>query len=124
MTTTSSPLLTHLSPDEFIQLPHPHRLIDVRSHMEYRMFHAPTAINLSLPRILLGRLPGLRWMLPDWFRSLPKHEAIAVVCLTSHRSPIAAEQLIKDGFQNVINISGGMMEWQKSELPTRSGRPS
>jgi rhodanese-related sulfurtransferase len=122
MITSSS--LTQLSPNEFMQLPHPPRLIDVRSQVEYRMFHAPTAINLSLPRIMLGRLPGLRWLLPDWFRSLPKDEAIAVVCLTSHRSPIVAEQLVKDGFHHVINISGGMMDWKKAGLPMRSGKSS
>ncbi len=121
---TSPSTLTHLNPQEFMHLSHPPRLIDVRSQVEYRMFHAPTAINLSLPRILLGRLPGLKWLLPDWFRTLPKDEAIAVICLTAHRSPIVAEQLVKDGFQNVINISGGMMAWKESGLPTQSRQSS
>ncbi|QFS52554.1 rhodanese-like domain-containing protein [Nostoc sphaeroides] len=51
------------------------------------MFHAPGAINLSLPRILIGMIPGLRrWLYPQWFRDLPKNESVVVICLTSHRA--------------------------------------
>ena len=114
-----------LSPEEFAQLPNPPQLIDVRSSFEYVMFHAPDAINLSLPRILLGRLPGLRnWVLPQWFQNLPKDEPIAVICLTAHRSPIAARQLAKAGFTKIFNITGGMMEWRRLGLTTCTGKQS
>ena len=112
------PTVTELTPAEFAHLPHPPQLIDVRSGLEYSLFHAPDAINLSLPRILMRRLPILRnWVLPIWFRTLPKTDAIALICLTAHRSPIAAEQLVRSGFTKVFNISGGMMAWRKAGLP-------
>jgi rhodanese-related sulfurtransferase len=57
-----------------------------------------------------------RWVLPDWFRNLDKNQPLAVICLTSHRSPIAAQQLTKQGFKQVYNITGGMMEWRKLQL--------
>lgn len=111
-----------LTPEEFCQLQNPPRLIDVRSGVEYRLFHAPDAVNLSLPRILMGQIPILQsWALPAWFRTLPKTEAIALICLTSHRSPIAAQRLAQAGFTNVFNIAGGMMAWKKAGLPTETG---
>ncbi|NER78410.1 MAG: rhodanese-like domain-containing protein [Leptolyngbya sp. SIO1D8] len=112
-----------LTPEEFVRLPHSPQLIDVRSGWEYTLFHAPNAINLSLPRILMGRLPMLRtWLWPNWFRALPKTEAIAIICLTAHRSPLAAQQLTQAGFTKVFNITGGMMAWQKADLPICRGR--
>ena len=112
-----------LSPAEFAQLSNPPRLLDVRSSFEYAMFHAPGAINLSFPRILLGMVPGLRnWVLPQWFQDLPKDEPIAVICLTAHRSPMAAKQLAKAGFTRVFNITGGMMEWRRLGLTTCTGK--
>jgi rhodanese-related sulfurtransferase len=119
----SQPQVIDLSPEEFNQLPNPPRLIDVRSSVEYRMFHAPDAINLSLPRILMGSNSWLRhYVLPQWFQELPKDEPIALICLTAHRSPIAAEQLVKAGFTEVYNITGGMMEWRQLGFPTCKGK--
>ena len=87
--------------------------------LEYNQFHAPNAINLSLPRILMNNAPWLRrYFVPQWFQELPKDEPVALICLTAHRSPIAAQQLIKAGFTKVHHITGGMMEWQKLRLPT------
>jgi rhodanese-related sulfurtransferase len=121
----SKPGVIDLSPQAFIGRNTPLQLIDVRSRFEYDRFHAPTAINLSLPRILIGQVPVLRnWALPQWFRELPKDQPIAVICLTAHRSPMAAQQLLKLGFTHIFNITGGMMAWQKAGLPIQtSGTP-
>jgi rhodanese-related sulfurtransferase len=114
--------MTELSPEEFAQLADPPLLIDVRSNLEYRMGHAPGAINLSMPRILLGMGLGLqRWFLPAWFRQLAIDRPIALICLTSHRSPIVAQRLLQSGFTQVFNISGGMMAWNRSKLPVHKG---
>ena len=112
-----------LSPGQYIQLSNPPQLIDVRSSFEYSMFHAPDAINLSLPRILMGSNSWLRrWVLPQWFQELAKDEPLALICLTSPRSPIAAKRLVEAGFTEVYNVTGGMMEWQKLGLPTCKGK--
>lgn len=121
--TNSQPQVIDLSPQEFTQLSNPPLLIDVRSSIEYRMFHTPDSINLSLPRILMGSNSWLRrYVVPQWFQELPKGEPVALICLTSHRSPIAAEQLIKARFTEVYNITGGMMEWRQLGLPTCKGK--
>lgn len=123
--TNSQPQVIDLSPQEFTLLPNPPQLIDVRSKFEYRMFHAPDAVNLSLPRILMGSNSWMgRYILPQWFKELPKDEPIALICLTAHRSPMAAEKLVKAGFSKVYNVTGGMMEWQKLGLPTSKGSTS
>ncbi|CBN55608.1 MULTISPECIES: rhodanese-like domain-containing protein [Kamptonema] len=117
------PSLVNLSPLEFTQLSNRPLLIDVRSQLEYATGHAPGAINLSLPRILIGRISWLRkWILPQWFRDLPQDQPIAVICLTSHRSPIAADFLIKSGFEAVFNITGGMVEWRQLKLEIAMGK--
>jgi rhodanese-related sulfurtransferase len=83
----------------------------------YNSGHAPNAQNLSLQRLMLSQLPFMRKvMLPQWFRELPKDKPVAVVCLTAHRSPIAAKRLTQLGFQKVMNIAGGMMEWRSRNL--------
>jgi rhodanese-related sulfurtransferase len=122
--TSPNETVVDLSPTELTHLPDSPLLIDVRSSLEYSTGHAPNARNLSLPRILLG-LGISRWFLPRWFQELSKDQAIAVICLTAHRSPIAARQLLKAGFTSVYNISGGMVEWRrlglKTELKTQAG---
>ncbi|MFE4106892.1 rhodanese-like domain-containing protein [Almyronema epifaneia] len=119
---STSPLhIRDLSPQEFAQLTESWHLIDVRSRFEYALGHAPTAINLSLPRLLMGQVPFLRpWVLPQWFRALPPDQPIAVICLTAHRSPIAAKTLAALGFRQIVNITGGMMAWQQSGLPSQN----
>lgn len=111
----SSPTVVDLSPIDLAQVPNAPLLIDVRSGLEYLSGHAPGARNLSLPRLLLG-LGIARWLLPPWFRELPLSQPIAVVCLTSHRSPIAARKLVTSGFTTVYNVTGGMVEWRRLGL--------
>jgi rhodanese-related sulfurtransferase len=107
--------VVNLSPTELAQLPGTPLLIDVRSRFEYRTGHAPGSRNLSLPRLLLG-LGVARWFLPPWFRELSLSQPIAVICLTAHRSPIAAQQLVKSGFTAVYNVTGGMVTWRRLGL--------
>ncbi|ESA38182.1 rhodanese-related sulfurtransferase [Leptolyngbya sp. Heron Island J] len=117
------PTIIDLSPEDFVQSAEVSQLIDVRSRLEYNLFHAPDAINLSLPRILMAQVPLLRHLvLPQWFWELPRDAPLAVICLTAHRSPMAAQILAKLGFSQVFNITGGMMAWQKVGLPTHRDR--
>lgn len=122
-TTSFKPSVTNLSPQEFQQLSHPPLLIDVRSQFEYVRGHAQGALNLSLPRILMAQNAYLRqFILPHWFRELPKEQPIAIICLTAHRSPIAAKSLLKLGFNKVFNVTGGMREWWQLNYPNCTGK--
>lgn len=115
---SSTTHVTDLHPEDIVQSTQPLQLLDVRSRFEYNRFHAPGAINLSSPRILMGQVSILRrWVWPSWFLNLSKDEPIALICLTAHRSPIAAKALSDLGFRQVFNVTGGMMAWQKAGLP-------
>jgi rhodanese-related sulfurtransferase len=111
----STPAVVDISPTDLAKASNAPLVIDVRSALEYRTGHVSGARNLSLPRILLG-LGVSRRFLPQWFQELSPDQPIAVICLTAHRSPIAARQLIKAGFSTVYNITGGMMEWRRLGL--------
>lgn len=50
-------MVTQITPQAYANLIDPPTLIDVRSAPEYASGHVPNAINLSLLRIFLGRLP-------------------------------------------------------------------
>lgn len=117
---SSSPEIVDVSLQALTQHPESFYLLDVRSRFEYALGHAPSATNLSLPRLMMGRTSWLRnWVLPTWFKELPKDQPIAVICLTAHRSPIAAKALLAMGFSQVFNVTGGMMAWQQAGLPTQ-----
>lgn len=119
--TASEPRAIDISPREFVELSPAPLLIDVRSGLEYGFGHAAGAVNLSLPRIMMGQIPFLsKWMLPQWFRDLPRDRPVALICLTAHRSPMAAAQLVAQGYHTVYNITGGMRKWWKLSLPTGS----
>lgn len=105
-----------ISPSELANSSEPPLLIDVRSSVEYMTGSALNAQNISLPRLLLG-LRLSKWFLPQWFKELPSDRPIAVICLTSHRSPIAAQQLAVAGFTEVYNVDGGMMACNRLGLP-------
>ncbi len=120
-----TPAITNLSPVEYTNQPAPPLLIDVRSALEYQLTHPIQAVNLSLPRLLLGALPITRqWVWPQWFQTLSSERPLAVICLTAHRSPIAASFLGTLGFTAIQNISGGLVEWKKQGLPTGKGANS
>ncbi len=81
-------------------------LIDVRSWLEYLFGHIPGARHLSLNRLL---------------REVPKEQAIAVNCLSGHRSAIAAQWLIQRGYQQVYDLQGGVLAWQQAGYPLKRG---
>jgi rhodanese-related sulfurtransferase len=62
-----------------------------------------------------------QFVVPKWFRDLRKEQPIAVICLTAHRSPIAANSLLKMGFTKVLNVTGGMSQWWQLNYPNVTG---
>ena len=48
---------------------------------------------------------------------LPKDKPIVCVCRSGARSQTACEYLAANGFDNVINLNGGMISWIRSGLP-------
>lgn len=81
-------------------------LIDVRSWLEYVLGHIPGARHLSRRAIL---------------NQIPQDQPIVVNCLSGHRSAIAAQWLVKQGYQQVYDLQGGVLAWQASGYSLRKG---
>jgi rhodanese-related sulfurtransferase len=112
--TIISPGVPNISPDEAARRLHDDHaiiIVDVRQPVETQSGTIPGAVLIPLT---------------DFSRrlaELPKDRPILTICRSSHRSPIAARQLKKAGY-DVTNILGGMISWQKSGLPIhKPGRP-
>ena len=82
-------------------------ILDVRQESEYKSGHL---LNANL--IPLGNLAGRIGEL-ERYRELP----IVVVCRSGNRSASACATLGKLGFAQAYNLSGGVIAWQKSNLP-------
>ena len=82
-------------------------LMDVREPDEYRTGHVLNAMNVPLSG-LAGSLKQI-----EKYKSLP----LIVCCRTSQRSARAAVTLRKQGFANVQVLAGGMLGWQRENLP-------
>lgn len=86
-------------------------IIDVREPNEYAQIRARGAVLLPL-----GRLNGR-------VRDLPRDREILLMCRTGGRSQNATQFLAANGFENVTNVSGGIVAWHRAGLPTSSGAP-
>lgn len=79
-------------------------IVDVRQPVEIASGSVPGAVLIPLTEF------GSR------MSELPRDRPILTICRSSHRSPLAARQLKRAGF-DVTNVSGGTMAWQKAGLP-------
>lgn len=84
---------------------HEMRVIDVRELQEIAMGTVPKAEALPL-----GTLPGN-------VQNLSKEEKLVMVCRSGARSAQACMFLQQQGFSNVYNLRGGMMNWVQSGFP-------
>ena len=82
-------------------------VLDVREDSEYKNGHI-----LHAKWIPLGSLSGRVGELEKY-----REQPILVVCRSGTRSASACASLGKLGFTQAYNLSGGVMAWQKSNLP-------
>ena len=80
-------------------------IVDVRSAEEYAGGH-----------IAGSRLIPL-FTIPLRYQEIPKDQPVIVACRSGARSSAAISQLQKLGFTNLINLTGGIMGWQRANLP-------
>lgn len=82
-------------------------VVDVCEPKEFEQGHVPNAINIPLGS-LASRIGEL-----EKYRNKP----IVVACRAGNRSVKGAITLSRNGFQSVYSLSGGLMAWQKGNLP-------
>jgi rhodanese-related sulfurtransferase len=82
-------------------------VLDVREENEYRNGHIVNAVHMPIS-YLNDRMDELEKY---------KDKNLIVSCKSGQRSGHACALLKKKGFENVYNLSGGMMAWQSDNLP-------
>jgi len=82
--------------------------IDVREPDEFKSGHVPGAINI--PRGLLEF--QIEQQIPD------KDTTILIYCKSGNRSALAAANLTRMGYKNILNIEGGWKAWLDAGYPS------
>lgn len=82
-------------------------VLDVRTAEEFAQGHIKGAINIDI------RQPEALKEIDSLDHQLP----YIVHCRTNHRSKMAADYMIKQGFKNVYQMMDGMNGWIQNELP-------
>ena len=74
-------------------------LVDVREKWEFEYCRIPNSIHISVTDI------------PDNISKLETKKPLILVCHNGRRSRHIGEELIKKGFDNLINLKGGVDQW-------------
>jgi rhodanese-related sulfurtransferase len=85
-------------------------LVDVREESEFAREHLPRAIHLGkgiIERDVEERIPDTS-------------TEIILYCGGGFRSALAADNLQKMGYTNVISMDGGIREWREKKYPLES----
>lgn len=85
-------------------------LIDVREESEYAKDHLPGAIHLGkgiIERDIEERVPEL-------------NTPLVLYCGGGYRSALAADNLQKMGYTNVLSMDGGIRGWREKQFPLAS----
>lgn len=89
-------------------------LIDVRSPVEFREVHIAFARNVPLDQLDPASVMEARKGAQD--------EPLYVVCRTGGRGEKACEKFRQAGFTNIVNIDGGTLACEQTELPLTRGK--
>lgn len=82
-------------------------LVDVREESEFAKDHLPGAVHLGkgvIERDIEGRVPELG-------------TEMVLYCGGGYRSALAADNLQKMGYTNVISMDGGIRGWREKNYP-------
>jgi hydroxyacylglutathione hydrolase len=80
-------------------------LVDVRSEREWNAGHVAGAIHVPIDDVIARSY------------ELDKHTAIATICEGGYRSMLAASMLMRAGFADVLNVTGGMTAYRNTASP-------
>lgn len=82
-----------------------HRLVDVRETEEFNEGHLPGAINIPLSLFQFR------------FNEIPNDQPIVLVCARGGRSAMAADFMAQQGYSDLYNLDGGVMQWMNEGHP-------
>lgn len=100
--------ITILSPAEFAKQISNQNIVDVRTPEEYNEGHIEGAVNINLfDEDFLSKAS-----------KLDKNKPVYVYCKSGGRSARASKQLAENGFKNVYDLDGGILNWVKENNKT------
>ncbi len=82
-------------------------LVDVREDNEFEAGHASGATHIGrgvIERDIIGKFPD-------------KDAELILYCGGGYRSALAADNLQKMGYTNVLSMAGGWTAWQEADAP-------
>jgi len=96
------------------QLPADAYLLDVREPDEWSAGHAPDAVHLPMMEV------------PARLEEIPRDGDVVVVCRSGGRSGQVVAYLQHQGYDNVVNLDGGMLDWAAAGRPmiSEDGQPA
>jgi rhodanese-related sulfurtransferase len=80
-------------------------LLDVREHDEWAAGHAPQALHLPMQEV------------PARLDEIPTEGNVVVACRIGARSAQVTAYLLSNGWDNVVNLDGGMRAWHAAGQP-------
>lgn len=102
--------------------------IDVReaAHRREEGAQAPLVVDVREPNEFAAvRLDGAALVPMSQFaerwEELPRDRPLLVMCAAGGRSAAAAAHLLRNGYTDVVNVAGGITEWERAGLPVRRG---
>lgn len=100
---TNLPRDWEITPSQLTRAADAYQIVDVREADEWARSHIPRSRQISMFEIETA---------------LSKSTPTAVFCLTGHRSAFVVRRLRERGFNNVVSVRGGWLDWraQKREL--------
>jgi rhodanese-related sulfurtransferase len=87
-------------------------LVDVREESEFGKDHLPGAVHMGkgvIERDIEHKVPDL-------------NAELVLYCGGGFRSALAADNLQKMGYTNVISMDGGIREWREKSYPLEKGQ--
>jgi rhodanese-related sulfurtransferase len=55
------------------------------------------------------------------FEELPRDRPLLMMCAAGTRSAAATGHLLRNGYEDVVNVAGGIKDWQAAGLPVKRG---
>jgi len=98
-----------VSPQELVSLVNGQQaaVVDLREAAEFRKGHIVDAINIPYNKV------DSRWSELEALSERP----VILVCKMGQFSSAIGKRLLGKGFKQVYRLSGGLSEWQMSQLP-------
>jgi glyoxylase-like metal-dependent hydrolase (beta-lactamase superfamily II)/rhodanese-related sulfurtransferase len=112
----SVPQITVYELSELIEGKAPLQILDVRRPPEYDSGHAPGA--------QAAPLLSLRENVENLARELDPTKPTAVICAGGYRSSAATSILARNGFANLLNVTGGTSAWIAAGFETSNSESS